>query len=191
MKKIFLGITGASGAVYAERIIQFLSCEADVELYVSGTPDALINLNLEKNTSYDSFNTFIAEVSKDIKVFDYKDFSASVASGSFMIDHYIVVPASMGTVGRIASGVSSNLIERCIDVGLKESRDCIILFREMPLNQIHLENLLKLSRAGVKILPASPGYYHGPETVNDLIDFVVGKIFDIIKVKHNLFNRWE
>jgi 4-hydroxy-3-polyprenylbenzoate decarboxylase len=191
MKKIFLGMTGASGMLYAENILLNLVQYKDIEIFVSATPDALTNLNIEKNTKYENIQEFISPISNKIKIFDYKDFTASVSSGSFKIDDYIFAPASMGFIGRAASGVSSNLIERCIDVGLKESRNCVILFREMPLSKIHLANLLKLADAGAKILPAAPGFYHSPASINDLINFVTGKIFDIINIKHNLFDRWQ
>jgi 4-hydroxy-3-polyprenylbenzoate decarboxylase len=191
MKKIFLGMTGASGMIYAERIIKLLSFYNDIQLFITGTPDSLINLNLEKKTDYSSIEEFVGQIHHKAVVFDYKDFSASVSSGSFLIDSYIFVPSSMGFIGRAANGISSNLIERCADVALKEDRKCVILFREMPLSSIHLENLLKLKTAGANILPASPGFYYMPETINDLIDFVVGKIFDIINIEHNLFNRWK
>jgi 4-hydroxy-3-polyprenylbenzoate decarboxylase len=191
MKKIFLGMTGASGMLYAENILLNLVQYKDIEIFVSATPDALTNLNIEKNTKYENIQEFITPISNKIKIFDYKDFTASVSSGSFKIDDYIFAPASMGFIGRASSGVSSNLIERCIDVGLKESRNCVILFREMPLSKIHLANLLKLADAGAKILPAAPGFYHSPASINDLINFVTGKIFDIINIKHNLFDRWQ
>ena len=189
---IFLGITGASGFVYAETLIKELLKYEDVVLHISATNDALINLNLEKNTNYTDFETYFESFSSNnIKVYDSKDFSSPVASGSFIIEHYLVVPASMGFIGRLANGISSNIIERAVDVGLKENRNCMVLFREMPLNQIHLENLLKLLKAGVKILPAAPGFYHQPNTIDDLINFVTGKILDNMSLKNNLYKRWS
>jgi len=102
----------------------------------------------------------------------------------------IVVPCSMGTAGRIAAGLSGNLLERVADVMLKERRQLIMVPRETPFNTIHLENLLRLSRAGAIILPAMPGFYHGPKSMDDLVDFVVGKVLDQLKVEHSLFTRW-
>ncbi len=189
---IFLGITGASGFVYAETLVKELLKYDDMFLHISATNDALINLNLEKNTNYKDFETYFESFStKCIKVYDSKDFSSPAASGSFIIEHYLVVPASMGFIGRLANGISSNIIERAMDVGLKENRNCMVLFREMPLNQIHLENLLKLSKAGVKILPAAPGFYHQPNSIDDLVNFVAGKILDNMGLKNNLFKRWS
>ncbi len=102
----------------------------------------------------------------------------------------IIMPCSMGTAGRIAAGLSGNLLERAADVMLKERRRLILVPRETPFNTIHLENLLRLSRAGAVVLPAMPGFYHGPKTIDDLVDFVVGKVLDQLDVEHVLFERW-
>lgn len=189
MKKIFLGVTGASGAMYAVRLLELLDRRSDVALFCSITNDGITNINIETESEYESVED-LQDMFPDTVFYDVKDFTAHVSSGSFMVDHYIIAPASMGCVGRIASGVSSNLIERCADVAMKERRDLILLFREAPLNTIHLENLLKLSKAGACIIPASPAFYHKPSNINELIDFMVGKIFDIIRLEHNLFKRW-
>lgn len=191
--KIFVGMTGASGAIYGLRLIQEIDKLVDVELHLSITPDAYTNISLETEFKGMSDNNFIETLSLNPKktfLHNYKNFSAPVSSGSFKVEKYIICPASMGFVGRVASGISSNLIERASDVALKEFRDLIIVFREMPLNQIHLENLLKLGKAGAKILPAAPGFYHSPKSIEDIILFVVGKIFDIISIEHDLFKRW-
>ncbi len=191
--KIFVGMTGASGAIYGLRLIQELDKLPDVELHLSITPDAYTNISLETQYKDVSDSNFIRSLSLNSQktfLHHYKNFAAPVSSGSFKVEKYIICPASMGFVGRVASGVSSNLIERASDVALKEFRDLIILFREMPLNQIHLENLLILSRAGAKILPAAPGFYHTPKNIEEIILFVVGKIFDIISIEHNFFKRW-
>ena len=156
-------MTGASGAVYGLRLIQELDKIDTIELHISITPDAYTNIELETEFGKISDDTFIEKLKlhkQKTFIHHYKNFAAPVSSGSFKIDKYIVCPASMGFIGRVASGVSSNLIERCADVAMKEYRDLILVFREMPLNQIHLENLLKLGRAGAKILPAAPGFYH-------------------------------
>jgi 4-hydroxy-3-polyprenylbenzoate decarboxylase len=191
--KIFVGMTGASGAVYGLRLIQELDKINNVELHISITPDAYTNIELETELGKISDYNFIDKLMLDKKktfIHNFKNFAAPVSSGSFKIDKYIVCPASMGVIGRVASGVSSNLIERCADVAMKEYRDLVLVFREMPLNQIHLENLLKLARAGAKILPAAPGFYHSPKKIEDIILFVVGKIFDIISIEHSFFKRW-
>lgn len=189
MRRVFLGVTGASGAVYAKDLITRLP-EHDCELHLCITPDALTNINLELKKEYLTPQQFINDINAKAVLHDYKNFAAPVSSGSFMVDSYIIAPASMGFVGRAAGGISSNLIERCTDVALKERRKLLILFREMPLNLIHLENLTLLTRAGAVILPAAPGFYHNPSGIDELISFVTGKIFDIIGIEHNLYKRW-
>jgi len=189
MKRIFLGITGASGALYGKKLIEELS---DVcELHICITPDGLTNINLELGTDYKTAEEFIGNLGKTATLHSYKDFAAPVSSGSFMVDSYIIAPASMGFVGRAAGGISSNLIERCADVAMKERRKLVMLFREMPLSLIHLENLTRLTQAGAVCMPAAPGFYHSPNNIDDLISFVVGKIFDIIDVQHDLYERWN
>jgi 4-hydroxy-3-polyprenylbenzoate decarboxylase len=189
MRRVFLGVTGASGAVYAKDLIEQLP-KHGCELHLCITPDALININLELQKDYKTAEDFLADIGTDSTLLDYKNFAAPVSSGSFKVDSYIVAPASMGFVGRAAGGISSNLIERCADVAMKERRKLIILFREMPLNLIHLENMALLTRAGAVILPAAPAFYHNPTEIGQLISFVTGKIFDIIEIEHNLYKRW-
>ncbi|MCA1928026.1 MAG: UbiX family flavin prenyltransferase [Calditerrivibrio sp.] len=191
--KIFLGITGASGALYGLRLINELNKKRDVELHISITQDGVTNINLETDLKLNTPFEIVEKLSLNINktfVYDVRDFAARPSSGSFKIDKYIICPASMGFVGRVSAGVSSNLLERVSDVALKENRDLVVVFREAPLNQIHLENLLKLSRAGAKIIPAAPAFYHNPNSIEDLVLFVVGKIFDIIDIEHELFQRW-
>lgn len=189
MKRVFLGITGASGALYGKKLIEELADKCELHLCI--TPDGLTNINLELNQNFTSDEGFLHFLNSKAVLHDYKNFAASVSSGSFMVDSYIVAPASMGFVGRAAAGISSNLIERCVDVAMKERRNLVILFREMPLSLIHLENLSKLTRAGAVCMPAAPGFYHNPETIDDLISFVAGKIFDIIDIQHSLYKRWK
>ncbi|WP_022849881.1 UbiX family flavin prenyltransferase [Limisalsivibrio acetivorans] len=188
MRKVFLGITGASGALYGLKTAEELSRRDDTELHVCVTPDGYTNIRLE--TGEDASEEWLKN-RFDAEIYDYRDFAASVSSGSFKVDHYVIAPASMGSVGRIASGVSSNLIERCADVAMKERRDLVVMFRETPLNDIHLENLLKLSRAGAVVMPAAPGFYHNPQNLDDLASFMTGKLFDILNIEHELFDRWE
>jgi 4-hydroxy-3-polyprenylbenzoate decarboxylase len=190
MRRIFLGITGASGALYAKKIIEELQLK-DVELHLCITPDGLTNINLELEQNFNRPEDFLSHIKAEANLYDYKNFAAPVSSGSFNVDSYIVAPASMGFVGRAAGGISSNLIERCADVAMKERKKLVVLFRETPLNLIHLENLTRLTSAGAIVMPASPGFYHNPANINDLISFVAGKIFDIIDIEHNLYKRWK
>jgi 4-hydroxy-3-polyprenylbenzoate decarboxylase len=122
--------------------------------------------------------------------YDESDFGTPIASGSHIFDAFIIAPASMNTVGKIASGISDNLITRVASIALKERRKLIILFREMPLSSIHLRNLLALSDAGAYILPASPGFYHKPSSLQDLYSFVTSRVLDILGVENKLIKRW-
>lgn len=120
----------------------------------------------------------------------YMDFTAGIASGSFLTEGMVICPCSMGTLASLAGGMSSNLIQRAADVHLKERRKLVIVPRETPLGAIQLENMLKLARSGAVVLPAMPGFYHHPVTIHDLVDFVVGRICDQLGIRHDLFQRW-
>jgi 4-hydroxy-3-polyprenylbenzoate decarboxylase len=190
LKNIFLGITGASGAVYAIRLLEELN-KRDFNVSLTVTDDGLININLELSASYSSSEDFVNDFGfTNVTLYHYRDFAAPVSSGSNTADLCLVAPASMGCVGRIASGISSNLVERCADVVLKENKKLLLLVREAPYNSIHLRNMLYLSEIGVTIMPASPAFYYNPSNIDDMINFIVGKIFDIMGIEHNLFKRW-
>jgi 4-hydroxy-3-polyprenylbenzoate decarboxylase len=118
------------------------------------------------------------------------DIGASIASGSFVCEGMVVIPCSMGSLAAIAHGASTNLLTRAADVMLKEGRPLLVVPRETPLNAIHLENMLKLARLGVRIIPAMPAFYHGPQTLDDMVGFLVGKVMDNMGISNNLYNRW-
>lgn len=188
-------MTGASGSVYGLRLIEeLLNKRKRVALLISDAGRKV--LQYETDLAWDediaTRNRQVREyfASPEISCYDNNDFFAPVASGSSAPDATVIVPCSMGTLGRIAGGLSENLIERVADVCLKERRELILVPRETPLNRIHLENLLRLSQAGAVILPAMPAYYQKPETIGDLVDFVVGKILDSLKIEHDLYRRW-
>jgi 4-hydroxy-3-polyprenylbenzoate decarboxylase len=186
---VTLGITGASGAPYAVRLLQML-CE-------TGTPTRLIvstyGLRLLAEESgipdLDALRLATGDWS-GVELYDSLDRGATPASGSAPSRGMVVCPCSMGTLASIAAGTSRNLVERAADVALKERRPLILVPRETPLSLIHLENMTRLTRAGATIMPASPGFYNRPEAISDLVDFVVARILDHIDVRHSLGKRW-
>ncbi|HEX9874938.1 MAG TPA: flavin prenyltransferase UbiX [Deferrimonas sp.] len=196
MKQIVVAITGASGSIYGLRLTEEL-LRADCRVSLLLTKSGLDVLRYETGLEWEGTTSARKQLMRDyfggsrkLEHYDEKDLFATIASGSSAPDAMVVAPCSMGTAGRIAAGMSENLIERAADVVLKERRDLILVPRETPLNQIHLENLLTLSRAGVHILPAMPAFYHRPKKIEELVDFVVGKILDSLGVGHTLFQRW-
>src|SRR3990172_8000708 len=195
-KNYTIAITGASGSIYGIRLVEeLLKAGCYVNLVISETgKDVLLH-----ETGIDLHGTEAEASTKALKYFkkkgsitffDNTNLFASVSSGSYKSDGMIIAPCSMGTLGRIASGHSQKLIERTADVMLKEKRRLILVPRETPLNQIHLENMLKLSKIGVDIVPAMPAFYQRPKTMDDLVNFVVGKVLDLVRVDHRLFERW-
>lgn len=196
MKQIVVAITGASGSIYGLRIVaELLRAECNVGLILSHAGREVLNYETGKNWpgEFDALRQAVAthfDADDRLTLYAEDNLFAPVASGSSAADAVVVIPCSMGTIGRIAGGLSSNLIERVADVALKERRELILVPRETPLNQIHLENLLKLSRAGAQIVPAMPAFYHRPQTLEEAVDFVVGKVLDGLGVEHSLFPRW-
>ncbi len=172
MKRFVLAITGASGACYAKRLFDCLKSNAELHVIISERGAELLNLELGLKITYFSGD--------HVNVYKNSRINTSIASGSFPIDAMIIVPASMGTIGRIASGVSETLIERAADVTLKEKRKLIVVPRETPFSTIHLKNLLTLDQAGALVMPASPGFYQGQKSMDDLVDFMVARIMDQI-----------
>ncbi len=190
MKKTFIALTGASGIIYGFGIIKAMQ-RLGYEIHTAATQEALLNAEAETGESYKNIeDMYNSNGIKDIIIHDNNNLSEVVASGSFKIDNYIIAPASMGFIGRCACGISSSLIERCADVALKERRPLVILFREMPLSTIHLENLTNLSKVGAIIMPAAPGFYNKPNNINELVNFVVGKVLDVLGIDNNNYIRW-
>lgn len=195
IRHFVVAITGASGSAYGLRLIrELLSSGVRVSLILTSAGRQVMNhetgleWSAEIKEQRHQVQEYFASIAIDCLAID--DFWAGTASGSAAADAMIVVPCSMGTIGRIAAGLSGNLLERAADVMLKERRPLVLVPRETPFNTIHLENLLRLSQSGAVILPAMPGFYHDPEKIDDLVDFVVGKILDQLKVQHALFARW-
>ena len=197
MSTYTVAITGASGAAYAHRLLQAL-VKAGHSVYVSISGDGLSILSDETNLHLKGSETDIQyELQKhfeakdgQITYFDEDNMYAPIASGSVKVDAMVVIPCSMKALASIANGFASNLIERAADVMIKEKRKLIIVPRETPLSAIHLRNLLAATRAGAVVLPAMPGFYHRPATVEDLVDFVVTKVLDQLGVPSSLIRRW-
>ena len=190
MKKIVVGITGASGSVYGKRLIEVLA-EKGFKLSVIATDKGKQVFNYELSLEIDSFVKELNEKYKNIKLEDNNNLFAGVASGSHGFDAVIIVPCSMGTLAEISYGLSRNLLSRAADVALKENKKLILVPRETPLNTIHLENMYRLSKVGATIIPAMPGFYNHPESIDDLVNFQIGKILNYLNIDNNLFERWE
>ena len=193
--RVFLGITGASGAPYAARLVEVLA-NADVELGISASSAGIEVLATElygnPRLSRDETLTRLLEGvhGDNVTVYDPNDWKAPYASGSAKVDAYVICPCSMGTLGTIASGAMTNLIHRAASVALKEERRLVLMPRETPLSTIHLRNMLTVKEAGATVLFLAPGFYHGAESVSDLVDFVVGRCLDQLGLSHALVRRW-
>lgn len=181
-RRIVVAITGASGIAYGSRLLEALQGRAETHLVLTRAAEKVMDVETDLSP-------------KDVKNLateshDPEDVAAPIASGSFPVDGMVVSPCSMKTLAAIASGLAGNLVTRAADIQLKEERPLILVPRETPLNDIHLENMLTVSRSGGTILPAAPGFYHGPDTITDLVDFVVGRVLDRLDVDHDLYQRW-
>lgn len=196
-KRVTLAMTGASGAQYALRLLECL-VKADVEVYflISQAAQLVVATETEltlppKPQALEQFLTdHYGAREGQVRVFGKQDWMAPVASGSGAPSAMVVCPCSTGSLSAIATGASNNLIERAADVALKERRKLILVPREAPFSTVHLENMLKLSQMGAVILPASPGFYHKPRSVDDLVDFVVARILNQLGIEQQLLARW-
>ena len=193
--RVMLGMTGASGAPYAARILRGLvDAGADVGVCASGAGAQVIALELYGDRAMDPHGAVERLVSDhadgNVRIWEQGDYSAPYASGSSRTDAVVICPCSMATVGTISGGAEANLIHRAAAVQLKEGRKLVLVPRETPLSDIHLENLLRVRRAGAMVLPAMPGFYHLPRTIDDLVDFVAGRVLDAIGVDQTLAERW-
>jgi 4-hydroxy-3-polyprenylbenzoate decarboxylase len=190
---VFLGITGASGAPYAARLLDALvAADVDVGLCASSAGLEVVATELYGDPDLDRdevLRRFVGDRA-GVTVHAPNDWRAPYASGSAKVDAYIICPCSMGTAGTIASGTMSNLIHRAASVAIKEGRKLIVVPRETPLSDIHLENLLRLRRAGAVVLMAAPGFYNAPQSIDDLIEFVVGRCLDQLEIENRLTKRW-
>jgi len=195
MKKFVFAISGATGSIIGIRVLRELLKTSQVHLIISAQSFSII----KEETGIDWNGKTEAGIERKIrKYFNSKklyyhseyNLAAPVSSGSYKTNGMLVVPCSMKTLSGIANGYANNLVERAADVTIKEGRALLLCPREMPFSAIHLENMLKLARLGVKIAPPVPAFYHKPQKIDDIIDFIAGKILDSIGVEHKLFKRW-
>ena len=218
---IVVAVTGASGSIYAVRLLQVLvNAGRQTHVIISGAARQVILRELslpfpQGDAGTDVWSAFPSEALQSstarsfgfavppvggqqavgrsvgsIRVWGLNDYSAGIASGSFLTDGMVICPCSMGTLSAIATGASTNLIHRAADVHLKERRPLVLLPRETPLSLIQLENMSRICQAGATVMPAMPGFYHQPQCVADLVDFIVGRICDHLGIPHRLFQRW-
>lgn len=182
-RRIIVGVSGASGAIYAYRLIQVLA-DSGIEVHFVASKAGLEVLE------YECGLTMVQLTQMVHKIYDVNRIDSAIASGSFPCESMVIVPCSMKTLGSLANGIAGNLLTRAADVTLKEGRKLVLVTRETPVHAIHLENMLKLSHAGARIVPACPGFYHRPQTIEELVDMLVGKICDTLNVDNDLFERW-
>jgi 4-hydroxy-3-polyprenylbenzoate decarboxylase len=184
LKRIVVGISGASGSPYAERLLELLSSEplrhsVDTKVVLSSTAREVWDHECPR--SIESFG---------LPIYGGRDYTAPFASGSSAPDAMVVIPASMSTIARLAYGISDNLLTRAADVVLKERKRLVVVPRETPYSDVHLENMLKLTRSGALVLPASPSFYGKPQSVAELVDTVIARLCDHLGIEHRLGRRW-
>lgn len=192
---LVLAITGASGAVYAVRLLEMLvQAGRDVHLTISPSGRDVLKQELDVQVDLAQFEvaTLVDLTEKRGRVLyhHFQDFRTPIASGSYLTDGMVICPCSSGTMGTIAGGTATNLIHRAAEVHLKERRKLVLVPRETPLSLIQIDNMRRIAEAGAVVLPASPGWYHGVNSVLDIVDFVVARILDQLAVEHTLMRRW-
>lgn len=178
-KEFVVGVTGASGSLYARRLLEVLCTDAKVHIIIS---DVAKRIAAHEGVGLSGFSA---------QYHDNNQMFSDIASGSYRYDGMVVIPCSQKTLAAVAHGYADNLITRTADVCIKERRKCILVTRETPLSGIHLNNMLAAHQAGAMIMPASPGFYHHPRTIDDLVDMVVSRVLDHLGVEHTLTERWS
>lgn len=187
MKNIIIGITGASGSLYAKKTIEaFVEKKCHLTIVASKTGEKVFEYETGER-----LEEFVNQFSSHVHLEDNSNLFASIASGSHLCDGMAIVPCSMSTLGELASGITPSLLTRAADVCLKQKRNLVIMPRETPLTSIHLKNMLTLSDCGATILPAMPGFYQHPKTITDLTAFMAGKVLECFQVEHQLYECWN
>ena len=193
MSNYVVGITGASGSIYGIRLIRELALRKhhiDVVITSAGKQVMKEELGISSfKTETDKLG--LSKIKGQFTIWENDNFEAPFMSGSSAPEAVIIIPCSMGKLAAVANGISNNLLERTADVALKERRQLILVVRETPFSLIHLENMVKVVRAGAQILPAMPAFYHHPKTIDDMVNFVVGKVLNLLRIEHNLFKGWR
>jgi len=182
--RLIVALTGASGVVYGQRLLAVLR-EKKVETHL------IISKAAEKLIEHELKTTKKRLKALSSRVYNVDDLTAPITSGSFKTDGMVIIPCTMKTLAGIAHGYSDNLVLRAADVTMKERRRLVLVPRETPLSVVHLRNMLELARMGVIMVPAMPAFYHKPEKIEDLVDFVVGRVLDVLGIEHKLFRRWS
>ena len=182
--RAIVGISGASGAIYALSFLKALK-EKGVETHLIISKPAELIIKTELGLKKEDFFAYAS------KHYDVDDLAAPIASGSQKFDAMVIIPCSMASIAAISQGYCSNLMLRVADISIKERRKLILVPRETPLSPIHLKNMLKLAELGVHLIPACPGFYHKPQKIEHLVDFIVGRILDVLGIEHQLYQRWQ
>ncbi len=199
-KRILVGVTGASGAPYAVRLVErAVRAGRDVSVLVTRAGRMVVHAECgpaearrtRDETMPEATDLWPLEVARHVTLRPAEDLWAPPASGSFPVEATVLIPCSMNTLAAVAAGRAANLVQRAAAVALKEGRSPVIVPREMPVSPIDLENMARLARIGAVVMPAMPGFYHGPETVSDLVDFVVAKVLGRLGIEHGLETRWS
>jgi flavin prenyltransferase len=196
--KLVIGLAGASGSIYAARFLKAVLEQEGIS-FIIASPTAIRIFKEEYSVNVSSLQEILGylidlwkiDVKNTFQIRSFQDVGADIASGSNIWDGMVIIPCSMKTIASIHAGFADNLIERCADVTLKEKRKLIVVPRETPYNKIHLRNMLGLDEAGAVILPASPGFYQKPKTLDDLGDFIASRVLNLLGIDNNLFPKWD
>jgi 4-hydroxy-3-polyprenylbenzoate decarboxylase len=187
-----IGITGASGSIYGIRLIQELGLRKHtVNVVITPAGKQVMNEELGVFGFEQMDKLGFSEIINHVRIWGNDNFEAPFMSGSNAPEAVVIIPCSMGKLAAVANGISGNLLERIADVALKERKQLILVVRETPLSLIHLENMVKVTKAGATVLPAMPAFYHHPKTIDDMVNFVVGKVMNLLRIEHNLFKGWR